>query len=311
MPNDKIRFVDSHTGGEPTRVITGGFPPLTGTSIAERIESFRERYDNLRRGILNEPRGFPAIVGALVCEPENEDCDAGVIFFNNKGYLEMCGHGIIGLVKTLLFLNKADGPMLRIDTVAGIVEAAIEGDGSVTVANVPSYRLRKDVEVNVPGVGVMTGDIAWGGNWFFICDYPSREISMANLAPLTALSKAIMRSLGEQGITGKDGAVIDHIELSAGSETADSRNFVLCPGGEYDRSPCGTGTSAKIACLASDGVLAEGEIWKQEGVCGSVFSGSYRLDGDTIFPSITGSAHITAEGTLYFHESDPFRYGLE
>lgn len=310
MSATRIKYVDSHTGGEPTRVITGGFPELEGTSLSERLECFKTKYDHLRRGIINEPRGFPAIVGALLCAPDDDASDTAVIFFNNTGYLGMCGHGTIGTVRTLRHLKILDRREIRIETVAGIVNATIEDDGSVSVMNVPSYRFKKDVPVKVPGSGTVVGDIAWGGNWFFIAEEHGREISMSNLGSLHSYTSKIMRSLADLSITGKDGAVIDHVELTADSETADSRNFVLCPGGEYDRSPCGTGTSAKLACLAADRVLAEGETWKQESVTGSVFTAEYRRNGDSIIPTIRGSAFITAEGTLHFDESDPFRNGI-
>jgi 4-hydroxyproline epimerase len=306
----KISIIDSHTAGEPTRTIIGGFPALGTGSLVERLERCRSEFDHLRSGIINEPRGFPAIVGALLCEAEHEKSDAGVIFFNNNGYLGMCGHGTIGVIKTLEYLGRLDSKFLRLDTVAGTVSARLNNDSSVSVQNVASYRYKKDVVVDVPQYGQVVGDIAWGGNWFYLINEQRLEISIANLKNLTQFTTAVMLTLAEREITGKSNEKIDHVELFAATANADSKNFVLCPGGEYDRSPCGTGTSAKLACLADDELLKEGEIWKQESITGSVFEGSYVSRANEIIPTITGSASITAESTLVFEESDPFRYGI-
>ncbi len=310
MAKETIKIVDSHTGGEPTRVVTGGFPDLGAGSVSDRLTKMRSDFDHLRSGIVNEPRGFPAIVGALLCESDTDDSDSGVIFFNNTGYLQMCGHGTIGVVKTLDYLGRLESEKVRIDTVAGTVEATLNDDGSVSLENVESYRFQKDAKVDVPGHGFVTGDIAWGGNWFFLIKEHGLKISMANLSGLESFSATVMQALHDQGITGRDGAEIDHVELFSASLKGDSRNFVLCPGGEYDRSPCGTGTSAKLACLAADGILKEGEKWLQESVTGSLFEGVYRSTANGIIPTITGSAHITAETILVFSEEDPFRYGI-
>ena len=307
---EQINVIDSHTAGEPTRVVTDGFPDLGNGSIAERLERFRTNYDHLRSAIVNEPRGHSAIVGALLCEPVERANAAGVIFFNNVGYLGMCGHGTIGLIKTLEHMGRISQGRHAIETPVGTVEAELDPDGSVTITNVPSYRYRKDVEVDVPEYGVVHGDIAWGGNWFFLIKDHQVTIELGNLSELTDYSVAVRNALTAIGFTGENGGEIDHIELFSPSATADSRNFVLCPGLEYDRSPCGTGTSAKLACLYADGELDEGDVWREESLIGSIFEGRIKLDGEKIIPVIRGTAHITAEIKLVLEESDPYRFGI-
>ncbi len=306
----EIRVIDSHTAGEPTRVVIDGFPELGSGTIAERVEVFRSRFDHLRNAIVNEPRGHSAIVGALLLDSSDPACDAGVIFFNNVGFLKMCGHGMIGLVRTLEFLGRAKAGKTRIETPVGIVDAVLDKSGVVEITNVPSYRFKKAVEITVEGFGNVTGEIAWGGNWFFLIEDHSLAIEMSNLGELMRFTASVRESLNTNRITGENGAEIDHIELFCGSAQADSRNFVLCPGNEYDRSPCGTGTSAKLACLYEDRKLAEGEIWRQESVIGSVFEGEVKIIGGKIIPIIRGSAFITADTKLLMDENDPFCYGF-
>ena len=306
----RIRAIDSHTGGEPTRVVVGGFPDLGKGSMSERLEGFRRDHDELRRAIACEPRGHDAVVGALLCDPVDKDAAAGVIFFNNVGYLGMCGHGTIGLIKTLEYMGRIETGIYRIETPAGTVEAELNCDGSVTIANVASYRFAKDVEVDVNGLGRVRGDIAYGGNWFFLIGDPRVGVEFQNLERLTQFSAAVRKALIANGITGADRAEVDHIELFAPTPNADSRNFVLCPGLEYDRSPCGTGTSAKLACLYADGKLREGEVWRQESIVGSVFEGRVKVEGNQIIPMITGTAHVIAEIELILDPNDPYRYGV-
>ncbi len=278
--------------------------------MAERRDVFRREHDNLRTAVVCEPRGHSAVVGALLCEPVDPDSAAGVIYFNNVGYLGMCGHGTIGLIKTLEHMGRISTGTHRIETPVGTIEAALNENGSVTITNVPSYRLAQSVAVDVEGFGTITGDIAYGGNWFFLIKDSPLEIDLNNLSWLTDFTSSVRSALERNGVTGADGAEIDHIELFADSPTADSRNFVLCPGLEYDRSPCGTGTSAKLACLFADGRLKEGETWRQESVIGSVFEGSVSIVDGKIIPSITGRASITAEVELILDESDPYRFGI-
>ena len=315
MPNSNIRrvkVIDSHTGGEPTRVVISGGPELGSDTLATRLERFRTHYDDFRSAVVNEPRGSDAIVGALLCAPLDNSCVAGVIYFNNVAYLGMCGHGTIGLVATLAYLGRIGPGTHRIETPVGVVTAKLEGDGSVEIENVPSYRLAANVIVDVPGFGPVKGDIAWGGNWFFLVKEHSYELSLDNLEALTDFTWTVRETLAREGITGEDGHEIDHVELFGPSAVSgiDSKNFVLCPGKAYDRSPCGTGTSAKLACLFADGKLAEGQVWRQESIVGSVFEGSVSIVDNAIHPHIKGSAFITAESELILDVRDPFCMGI-
>lgn len=287
----RIRIIDSHTGGEPTRLVIGGFPDLGQGDMAERRRLLGERHDAWRAACILEPRGSDVLVGALLCAPVDPEACAGVIFFNNSGYLGMCGHGTIGLVASLAHLGRIGPGVHRIETPVGEVEATLHEDGSVSVRNVPAYRYRRQVSVEVPGIGRVSGDIAWGGNWFFLVAGHGQRIAGDNLDALTAYTVAVQQALEDQGIRGEDGGAIDHIELFADDPHADSRNFVLCPGKAYDRSPCGTGTSAKLACLAADGKLLPGQPWRQASVIGSQFEGRYEwLDGQPAGPSCRPSA---------------------
>ncbi|HQZ97866.1 MAG TPA: 4-hydroxyproline epimerase [Pyrinomonadaceae bacterium] len=306
----RIKAIDSHTGGEPTRVVIGGFPDLGSGTMAERLETFRRDHDKLRSSIVREPRGHDAVVGALLCDPVDPDSAAGVIFFNNVGFLGMCGHGTIGLIKTLEHVGRISAGMHKIETPVGTVEAELSTDGMVTITNVPSYRHTKDVAVDVEGYGTIRGDVAYGGNWFFLVGDHPLTLEFKHLDDLTSFSARIRDALVKGNITGANGAEIDHIELFSPTRTADSRNFVLCPGIEYDRSPCGTGTSAKLACLYADGKLAEGQIWRQESIIGSVFEGTVSIIDGNIIPSIRGSAFVTAEVELILDPLDPFCFGI-
>ena len=308
----EVRVIDSHTGGEPTRVVLSGGPDLGGGTMAERLIVFRDKHDGFRRGIIREPRGAEVLVGALLTTPVDPTNAAGVLFFNNVGYLGMCGHGTIGLIETLAHLGQIGPGKHRIETPVGVVTACLNQDKTVSVENVPAYRLAKAVSVGVPGIGEITGDIAWGGNWFFLVSHHGQEVTFERVGELTAAALQIKAALIAQNITGESGAEIDHIELFAPPDKSgvDSKNFVLCPGGAYDRSPCGTGTSAKVACLVADGLLQEGEVWKQESIVGSVFTATFRLDGDTLLPTICGRAFVTGDTTLLFSPDDPFREGI-
>ncbi len=341
----RIRILDSHTGGEPTRLVLDGFPELGNGSMAERRRILAERHDHWRAASVLEPRGSEVLVGALYCKPVDPQACAGVIFFNNSGYLGMCGHGTIGLVVSLAYLGWIEPGVHRIETPVGSVEATLHEDRSVSVRNVPSYRYRQAVSLDVPGHGRVSGDIAWGGNWFFLIAEHGLRLAGDNLEALSAYTVAVQQALQDQGIRGEDGGLIDHIELFAedtlreGSQPsvasqeaakkraaqavddrapssaaawprADSRNFVLCPGKAYDRSPCGTGTSARLACLAADGKLRPGETWRQASVIGSQFESSFEWQGERILPTIRGRAHISAETTLIIENDDPFAWGI-
>jgi 4-hydroxyproline epimerase len=309
---ERIYVIDSHTGGEPTRIVVSGGPELGAGRIAQRMALLKEKHDWLRSAVVNEPRGSDVMVGGLLVPPEDPSCAAGIIFFNNVGYLGMCGHGTIGLIATLAHMGKLAPGEHRIDTPVGIVTTRLYETGEVSVQNVPSYRLIADVRVPVEGHAEVRGDVAWGGNWFFLVSDHAQELDVKNVERLAEFTWRIRQALARNKITGTGGAEIDHIELFSPSNKPGvaSKNFVLCPGMAYDRSPCGTGTSAKLACLFADGKLKEGEIWKQESIVGSVFEGSIRRSGDDLIPTIKGSAHITAEATLLLDPRDPFRTGI-
>ncbi len=306
----RIHVIDSHTAGEPTRVVVDGGPDLGRGPLSDRLLRFRDQHDRFRSAIVNEPRGSDVLVGALLVEPSNSSCAAGVIFFNNVGYLGMCGHGTIGLVVTLARLGRIGAGEHRLETPVGIVKATLHPDGTVSVENVPSFRRAKAVEVELPGVGRITGDVAYGGNWFYLAEHHGQELELSNVERLTEFAWRLRQAVNAQGFP-----EVDHVELFGAprQSSAHSRNFVLCPGKAYDRSPCGTGTSAKLACLAADGKLAEGEPWVQESILGSTFAGQFRWEDrveGTVVPTITGAAFVTGEATLLLDENDPFSWGI-
>ncbi len=308
-----FRVIDSHTGGEPTRLIVEGGPDLGTGPLAERRQCFTRNFDHYRRCLCNEPRGSDVMVGGLLVEPHASDCDVGVLFFNNVATLGMCGHGTIGLIETLRHLGRLKPGPCRIDTPVGPVRATLHDDGRASVRNVPARRHAKDVRVDMPTLGPIVGDIAWGGNWFFLT-HSSLDLSLANVEELTRQTRTIMRALAEANTTGEHGGRIDHVELVGpprpGSD-ADACNFVLCPGGAWDRSPCGTGCSAKVACLAADGKLKPGDVWRTMSPVGSVFEASYERGTDReVIPTITGRAFVTGETTVLVNPADPFAFGF-
>ncbi|AWM36625.1 4-hydroxyproline epimerase [Gemmata obscuriglobus] len=309
----RVRVIDSHTGGEPTRVVVSGGPDLGTGPLAARCDLFRREFDRFRSAVVNEPRGSDVLVGALLVEPHEPGCAAGVIYFNNVGPLGMCGHATIGLAVTLAHLGRTAPGRYRVDTPVGPVVVEHRGGPTVGVLNVPSYRHAAGVVVPVEGVGPVTGDVAWGGNWFFLTAVPDGlRLDVGSVGPLTDYALRVRAALERAGVTGAGGAPIDHIELIGppADPNNNARNFVLCPGGAYDRSPCGTGTSAKLACLAADGKLKPGAVWRQEGILGAVFEGRYEPAGSGISPHITGTAYLTAESDLLFDPADPFRMGV-
>jgi 4-hydroxyproline epimerase len=309
-----VQVIDSHTAGEPTRVVVAGGPDVGSGPMAERLARLREQYDGFRSAVVCEPRGSQAVVGALLCSPVDAANATGILFFNDVGYLGMCGHGTIGVVTTLAHLGRIGPGWHGIETPAGVVHATLHADGQVTVENVVSYRYAAKVRV-----GAVEGEIAWGGNWFFLAREQQLKLDSSNVLELTARATALRAALAAAGFTGEGGAPIDHIEYwgPAFDPQNHARNFVLCPGSAFDRSPCGTGTSAKLACLAADGLLAPGEEWRQEGILGTVFTAGYQLApaglqmaGVAVMPSITGRAFVTAEARLLFDPKDPFAAGI-
>lgn len=310
-----IRILDSHTAGQPTRLVLEGAPDLGDGPLSARAADFRVRHDAFRSMVCNEPRGHSAMVGALLCDAHEPDCACGVIFFNNVSTLPMCIHGTIGLVVSLRYLGRIREGVHRIDTPSGVVTAELHGDGTVSVANVPSFCHAMDVVVDVPGHGRITGDVAWGGNMcFLVHEGQGPPVEFSRVEELTTFAWAVRKALRDQGVTGPGGVEIDHIECfgpASGAVRADSRNFVLCPGKAYDRSPCGTGTSAKLASLHARGKLMPGEDWRQASILDTVFTGRVQVtEGGAVIPTITGRAWITAEGALIVDPEDPFGGGL-
>lgn len=308
-----MKVIDSHTEGEPTRVIISGGPDLGSGPLSERLLRFQKDFDHIRSCAVNEPRGYDALVGALLCEPQDKSCAAGVIFFNNGGYLGMCGHGTIGLAVTLHHMGRIGLGTHRFETPVGIVSVTMLSPNEVQIENVASYRTQKDVKVDVDGLGIVTGDVAYGGNWFFLVQKTPYALEMKNINALTQAAQTVSDALAKQGITGTHGEPVDHIEFFGPPKAPDahSRNYVLCSGGAYDRSPCGTGTSAKLACLAADGKLPPDQDYVQESVIGSRFIARYRLDDKgAIIPSIRGRAFIVSEAVLHRDPQDPFVDGL-
>ena len=303
----QINVIDSHTAGEPTRLVIGGGPDLAVESLASQREQLRQQHDSFRAGIVREPRGSDVLVGALLCTPEDPICHFGVIFFNNVGYLGMCGHGLIGVVESLRYRGMIQPGEVLFETPVGVVASTLHEDRRVTIRNVESYRKAAQVSINVTGVGEVVGDVAWGGNWFFLANQPTFDFEKHSIADLQQIASRVRQTVNEQGFS-----EVDHVELFDNGGQYQSRNFVLCPGLEYDRSPCGTGTSAKIACLAADGKLAPGDTWVQHGILKTCFEGRYELSATgRVIPSITGRAYVTSESTLIHDSDDPFCWGIE
>jgi len=306
-----MKVVDSHTEGEPTRVVVEGWPEPAGATMAERRDDMRARFDHLRRAVLCEPRGHEAVVGALLTPPVSEGSLSGVVFFDNAAYLGMCGHGTIGVVRTLQYLGRIQPGPVALDTPAGTVRADLSADGSVTLENVPAFCHARDVSLDVPGVGRVVGDVAYGGNWFFITRV-ERRLEAAEMDEHTRVTKAIAAALRSAGVTGAGGEEVDHVILLGPSarKDANAKNFVLCPGAAYDRSPCGTGTSATMAMLHARGELALGRPWRQESIIGSRFEAWLTERDGQLVPHVRGSAWVTGESTLRFDPRDPFRLGI-
>jgi proline racemase len=302
-----VSVIDSHTAGEPTRIVIDGGPHLGRGDLTERQRLFSENHDAFRRAIVTEPRGSDVLVGALLCEPHDRTCTVGVIFFNNVGYLDMCGHGLIGVITALRHLGSIHPGIHRVETPAGVVTATLHNDGRVSLENVPSFRKAHHVRLEVPGLGLIACDIAWGGNWFCLVEEHREQLSLANIDRLTDLAWRIRQAVNANGFP-----EVNHVELlGPPANTANhSRNFVLCPGKAYDRSPCGTGTSAKLACLAADGKLTPGMIWRQESIIGSLFEGTVVLRGGEVIPIITGQAWVTGEAKLILDDTDPLCWGF-
>ncbi|MDA5093147.1 proline racemase family protein [Aliiroseovarius sp. KMU-50] len=306
-----MRVIDSHTGGEPTRVVVDGGPDLGSGSLAERAARLWEDHPDFCPSVICEPRGHDAMVGALLVEPDDPSSTAGVIYFNTVANLGMCGHATIGLAVTLYHMGRIGLGLHRFETPVGVVEAELLTPNRVRVVNVESYRFLANVSVEVEGLGTVTGDVAYGGNWFFLTDSVPIPLEFDRMMDLTVASVAIRDALVRDGITGENHAYIDHVELIGPAHgKANGRNFVLCPGGAYDRSPCGTGCSAKLACLAEDGKLNPGEVWEQESIIDSTYECSFQPGERGVVPTVIGEAFVTSEAILIFAGTDPYRTGI-
>jgi proline racemase len=327
-----IQAVDSHTAAEPTRVITGGLPTIRGATMAEKRDQLRQEHDSIRKSLVLEPRGHDAIVLAFLLPPTRDDADLGVVFANDAGYLGMCGHGSIGLVTTAVAMGlvPAVEPVTEIalDTPVGLIRCRVAVEAgrpkSVTITNVPSFLYRQRVIVDVHGFGKVAADVAYGGNWFaFVeADQLGLVVEKSHLPVLMQAATAIREALVREGVRGihpetGEEETVDHIKLfeALDGEHLGARSLTLCPGTAYDRSPCGTGTSAKLAVLHAKGELKQGEVFDSESVLGTKFMA--RIVGETtvgkypaIVPEITGSAWITSFATFVIDPDDPCRLGI-
>jgi proline racemase len=327
-----LQAVDSHTAGEPTRIVTGGLPPVAGATMAEKRAALRIRHDALRRALVHEPRGHDAIVVAYLVPPCHPDAHAGVVFCNDVGYLGMCGHGAIGVATVLVGMGMvpAQEPETRVvlDTPAGLVPCRVAVSNgrarAVTITNVPSFQFRQRAIAAVPGFGKVAADIAWGGNWFAFVEAAQLglHVDKAHLPQLLPAAIAVREALAANGVRGVhpesgEEQLVDHVKLFDALEgpTPGARAMTLCPGTAYDRSPCGTGTSAKLAVLHSKGELGVGEWFTSESVIGTRFRA--RIAATTqvgqfaaIVPEIEGAAYVTGLQTFVLDPEDPCVHGL-
>jgi 4-hydroxyproline epimerase len=316
LPPLPICVVDSHTIGEPTRLVlddafVAGLDLGTG-SVFSRREVFRSRYDDVRRALVTDPRGVEAMVGVILVPPADPTCDLGAFYFNRVGYLDMCGHATIGLAVSLGHTGRITPGPFRMETPAGVVGVEWHGGSDASFQSVTPRRIHRGLSIRCPDGSIVTGDVATSGLWFFICRDHGLPVVPEAIPQLLERSWAIRRSLGAAGVTGDTGEVIDHIVLMGPPlDPANSaRNFVLCPDGAFDRSPCGTATSALVGCLHEDVQLAEGAVWRQESILGGLYEASVRTQAGVLVPTVRGRAWITAEATLQFSADDPYRAGL-
>ena len=327
-----IQAVDSHTAGEPTRIVTGGLPPLAGASMAEKRTILQRDHDGLRRALVLEPRGHDAIVLAYLLPPCTPGAHLGVVFANDAGYLGMCGHGAIGVatVAVAMGMVAAVEPVTEVvlDTPAGVVPCRVAVAGgkvkSVTITNVPSFLFAQRVVVPVHGFGKVAADIAYGDNWFaFVeADQLGLMVEKTHLPVLMQAATAVREALVREGVRGRHpersgDEIVDHVKLFAplAGDEPGARALTLCPGAAYDRSPCGTGTSAKLAVLHAKGELEIGAWFRSQSVLATEFRA--RVVRETrvgphpaIVPEVTGSAWITGFPTFVLDPEDPCRFGI-
>jgi proline racemase len=327
-----VQAVDSHTAGEPTRIVTGGVPPVRGATMADKRAALQRDHDHLRRALVLEPRGHDAIVLAYLLPPCDPAADLGVVFANDAGYLGMCGHGAIGVatVAVALGMVPAVEPVteVRLDTPAGTVRCRVAVTAgrptSVTITNVPSFLFRQRAVVDVHGFGKVAADIAYGGNWFAFVEAEQLGLAVGkvHLPVLMQAATAVREALVRDGVRGVhpdrgESELVDHVKLFVpldGDEPG-ARALTLCPGAAYDRSPCGTGTSAKLAVLHAKGELEVGQWFRSESVLGTSFRA--RIASTTavgrftaVVPEVEGSAYVTALTQFVIDPNDPCRHGI-
>jgi 4-hydroxyproline epimerase len=324
--------IDGHTCGNPVRVVAGGsIPTLQGATMFERRQHFIAEYDWIRTGLMYEPRGHAMMSGSILYPPTRADCDVGVLFIETTGCLPMCGHGTIGTVTIALehgLIQPKTPGLLRLETPAGLVEARYERNGpyveSVRITNIPSFLYGTGYEVDVDGLGTLVVDVAYGGNFYAIVEPQPifNDIADVGVSDLLAWSPRLRTAFNARyNIAHPENPVIDKLThvLWTGkprAEGATARNAVFYGSAALDRSPCGTGTSARMAQLAAKGQLAEGEVFVHESIIGSLFTGHIERrakvgDRDAIIPSIEGWARVTGLNTIFIDDRDPFAHGFQ
>jgi len=320
--------IDSHTAGHPTRIVVGGLPKVRGGSVAQKRDYIKSKMDYIRTLLCNEPRGHSCMYGAFLVEPSSEDADFGVIFFSTASYDDMCGHGTIGVATVLTEMNmvRREEPTTEVtfETPAGLVRVETKVVGgkvkSVSFVNVPAFLYKKDISIDVPGYGEVKGDVAFGGNWFFYVN--AKEIGVRvrseNVDALARAGIAIKNEFNKEfdlvhptnpNISRKLLAT-SIIDIPVKNKNADQNNIVV-EGKWVDRSPCGTGTSGRMAVLFAKNKLGLNEDFVNESITGETFRG--RLIGETkvgeypaVVPEITGNAYITGFNHIILDPDDPF-----
>ena len=330
MSKRTFSCIDAHTCGNPVRVVTGGGPFLDGKNMSERQQHFMAEYDWIRTGLMFEPRGHDMMSGSILYPPTREDTDIGFLFIETSGCLPMCGHGTIGTVTVIIEhgLVKPRVPgKLRIETPAGIVEAHYTMEGThvsaVRIVNIASYLHSTGLEVECPDLGLLRVDVAYGGNFYAIVDPQENYKDMEDLSAgdILRLSPILRRRLNEkyQFVHPENPTIkgLSHIEWTGRPKNpeAHARNAVFYGERAIDRSPCGTGTSARMAQWAAKGKLKVGDVFVHESIIGSLFRGKVEAatkvgTKDAIIPSIEGWARVTGFNTIFLDDRDPFVKGF-
>lgn len=326
----QIKVIDSHTMGEPTRIIYDGFPKLKGNTMMEKKNDLMEHYDFLRTALMLEPRGHRDMFGALLTEPVHEEAHFGVIFLESNGCLNMCGHGSIGaaamIVETGMVEVKEPYTEVVLDAPSGIIRTkvhVVEGKAvEVSILNVPAFLYQQNQEIDVPGWGKIPFDISFGGSFFALVDTEKIGLSLEieNVNRITELGMALLDRMKEEVEVKHpylDITTVDLVEFYGPSKNteANMKNCVIFGNAQVDRSPCGTGTSAKIATLYTKGELKIGQEFVYESITGSLFRGEVTKEVEVggykaVIPQITGSAYITGINQYIIDEKDPLAYGF-